>query len=73
MVRTLQSHGASRSKWKLDPLDGQMGKKFHVHVVDSERHEILHSVSQKASSPLPNSKVSGSPTLSPTTVRDVPV
>ena len=42
-------------------------------VVDSEGHEFLHTsaLSQKAS-PLPN-KVSGSPTLSPTTVRDVPV
>ena len=70
MVRTLQSHGASRSKWKLDPLHGQMGK-----VLIHHRHEILHTcaVSLKASSPLPNSKVSGSPTLSPTTVRDVPV
>ncbi len=26
MVRTQQSHGASRAKWKSDPLDGQMGK-----------------------------------------------
>ena len=36
-------------------------------VVDSGRHEFLHSaVSQKVSSPLPN-KDSGSPTLSPST------
>ena len=36
-------------------------------IVDSERHEFLHaSVSQKASSPLRNYNVSGSPTLSPT-------
>jgi len=47
-------------------------------VVDSERHEFLHaSVSQKVSSPLPDkasgSPASGSPTVSRTTVRDVPV
>ena len=62
------------------PIEVEVGPSGWANgqVVDSERHEFLHaSVSQKVSSPLPDkasgSPASGSPTVSRTTVRDVPV
>ena len=60
-------HGSNRSKWKLDPRDGQMGKL----LIQKNINFCIRQVSQKVSSPLPSSKASGSTTLSPITVRDV--